>query len=86
MKYTKIAVHVGLDYKAVQEIDKALGREKFYEAHSDPSSCGYLEDHCINLEDSCHCSREWYEKQGYKIVSIEEFWRIHNKTEVYEIY
>lgn len=42
---------------------------------------------CVSLTDGCHCSRDYYEKHDYKIITYEDFKRDYlNKPVYYEIY
>lgn len=85
MKYTKeylednpTVVFVGNDKSIIAKV-KAINR------HDYTDSCVYGDTHCINLIDSCHCSKDWYIKEGYKIISIEEFLADRGLLD-YEIY
>ncbi len=83
MKYTKeycrehrIVLHVGNNNDLVDKL-RALHNVQYYYGTG-----GYEEEHCINLGDGCYCSRDFYKKEGYTVLTPEEFF----KVEAYEIY
>lgn len=85
MKYTKeylkkhpTAVFVGNNADIIARVRSITG-------HSYTNYPVYKEEHCISLVDSRHCSKSWYERNGYTVITLEEFLWGENLLN-YEIY
>lgn len=85
MKYTKEYLKKHPTVVFVGNNTDIICKIKAINGHSYTTRSVYGEEHCINLIDSCHCSRSWYEKNGYTVITLEEFLWSENLLD-YEIY
>jgi len=90
MKFTKkyleehrVAIHIGTNFSLCREIDEYIGQNHQY--LYDIKKHHYGEELCINTDDNCHCSREFYEGDGYEVVEAHDF-LMDIKEIKYEIY
>lgn len=78
MKYTKeylkehkVAIHIGTNFSVCREIDEYIRQNHHYLYNIKDHH--YEERLCIDTDSHCHCSREFYERDGYEVVEAHDF-------------
>jgi len=85
MKYTKEYLKKHPTAVFVGNNADIIARVKSINGHSYTDHPVYKEKHCINLMNSCHSSKEWYEKNGYTVITLGQF-LLNINSLAYEIY
>jgi len=73
MKYTKEYLEKHPTVVFVGNNADIIAKVKAINGHDYTNTPCYGDEHCINLIDSCHRNRGWYERNGYTVITLEEF-------------